>query len=398
MISIRYCCLLLLSFIAFQTSAAETPRLWAERVADATMQAHPEAWSMRKSDGDYRWAYTQGLVLLGFQRLANLEGDERYAAYAKAYVDHYVDADGNIATLELDHFNIDSINSGKLLFMLDEQAGDDRRYQSALTQLRHQLEWHPRTSEGVFWHKLKYPWQVWLDGLYMAAPFYAQYDQQYNQSKNTDDILQQFRVSYKQLLDANTGLLFHGWDESRIQAWANPETGRSPGFWSRALGWYAMALVDTYEYLEDPKAQKELQAFIVPLFNAIARYQDKSSGLWYQVIDQGSRQGNYLEASSSAMFIYSFAKAHRLGLLNDDFRNKADQAWLGMKTHLIEFDPKSGHVILKNVCRSAGLGGHPYRDGSYHYYVNETDRVENDAHGVGALLLALVELATPASR
>lgn len=360
------------------------------------MAEFPQAWSMRKSDGEYRWAYTQGLVTLGMYRLYQKHGSPEYYRYMKEYVDHYVEADGSIRTLALDEYNIDSINSGKLLFPLLEESGDER-YRGAIEGLRRQLEWQPRTHNGVFWHKRKYPWQVWLDGLYMGAPFYAEYAARFDQPGAFDDLLSQFQESYSKLRDPKTGLLFHGWDESRVQRWSDPETGRSPGFWTRSLGWYSMSLVDTYEHFPpDHGGREQLAGMLDDLSQALLAVQDERSKIWWQVPDQGGREGNFLEASGSAMIAYAWAKGARLGMLDSRYRELAQESFFGLVDELVDWDPRggpkeTGRMQIRNVCRSAGLGGDPYRDGTYDYYVS-TDVVISDAHGVGAFLLASAEI------
>jgi len=386
-----YICLLTAALLSSGFAAAEDARTWGQRLADSTIAEHPDAWSMRKSDGDYRWAYTQGLVTLGMVRLSEKHHEPAYYEYMKAYVDHYVEADGTIRTLALDEFNIDSINSGKLLFPLLDDTGD-ARYRAAIEELRRQLRWQPRTHNGVFWHKLKYPWQVWLDGLYMGAPFYAEYVARFGPGTDFDDVVRQFRESYAKLRDPHTGLLYHGWDESRLQRWSNPDTGRSPGFWTRSLGWYSMALVDTYEQLPSGHpGRHELARMLAQLSEALLAVRDARTGLWWQVPDQGGREGNYLEASGSAMIAYAWAKGARLGMLDPRYRELARQSFDGLVKELVDWDPATGRMQLRNVCRSAGLGGEPYRDGTYAYYVS-TDVVTNDAHGVGAFLLASAEI------
>jgi unsaturated rhamnogalacturonyl hydrolase len=360
------------------------------------MAEFPQAWSMRKSDGEYRWAYTQGLVTLGLYRLSRKHDDPEYSRYMKEYVDHYVEADGGIRTLALDEFNIDSINSGKLLFPLLDESGEER-YRGAIEVLRRQLRWQPRTHNGVFWHKRKYPWQVWLDGLYMGAPFYAEYAARFGQAEAFDDILRQFEESYAKLRDADTRLLYHGWDESRVQRWSDPETGRSPGFWTRSLGWYAMALVDTYEHFPaDHEGRAELARMLSQLSEALLAVRDEQSKIWWQVPDQGGREGNFLEASGSAMIAYAWAKGARLGMLEPLYGDLGRESFFGLVAELVDWQPEGGpkrlgRVEIRNVCRSAGLGGDPYRDGTYDYYVS-TDVVINDAHGVGAFLLASAEI------
>lgn len=387
----RCICLLIATLVSSALVSAEAPGTWGQRLADSTIAEYPEAWSMRKSDGEYRWAYLQGLVTYGMYKLSLKYHEPAYSAYMKAYVDHYVEADGTIRTLALDEFNIDSVNSGKLLFPLLADTGDPR-YRAAIEVLHRQLQWQPRTHNGVFWHKLKYPWQVWLDGLYMGAPFYAEYAARFGPKASFDDIARQFSESSAKLRDPETGLLHHGWDESRIQRWSDPDTGRSPGFWTRSLGWYSMALVDTSEHFpaEHP-GRLELARLLAELSEALLAVRDERSNLWWQVPDQGGREGNYLEASGSAMIAYAWAKGARLGMLEPRYRELARQTFAGLVEELVDWDPDTGHVQLRNVCRSAGLGGDPFRDGTYAYYVS-TDVVVNDAHGVGAFLLASSEI------
>jgi unsaturated rhamnogalacturonyl hydrolase len=384
-------CLLIATLLSSGPCFAEDPRTWGQRLADSTIAEHPNAWNMRKSDGEYRWAYLQGLVTYGMYKLYEKYQEPRYYEYMKAYVDHYVEDDGNIRTLALDEFNIDSINSGKLLFPL-LQDGGDARYRAAIEVLHRQLQWQPRTHNGVFWHKLKYPWQVWLDGLYMGAPFLAEYAARFGSNDDFDDIARQFRESYAKLRDKGSGLLYHGWDESRVQRWSDPDTGRSPGFWTRSLGWYSMALVDAYEHFPaEHLGRSELARMLADLSEALLAVRDTPSALWWQVPDQGGREGNYLEASGSAMIAYAWAKGARLGMLEPRYRELAGQSFAGLVEELVDWDAETGRMQLRNVCRSAGLGGEPYREGSYEYYVS-TDVVVNDAHGIGAFLLASAEI------
>jgi len=287
----RYVRILLVPLLLSELALAEDPRSWGQRMADSTIAEHPSAWNMRESDGQYRWAYTQGLVTLGMYRLYLKYDEPAYYEYMKEYVDHYVEPDGTIRTLVLDEYNIDSINSGKLLFPLLEDTGD-ARYRKAIELLRRQLEWQPRTHNRVFWHKLKYPWQVWLDGLYMGAPFFAEYAARFGTNSDFDDVARQFSESYEKLRDPATGLLYHGWDESRVQRWSDPDTGRSPGFWTRSLGWYSMALVDTCEqFPAEHPARPGLSRMLAELSDALLAVRDERSKLWWQVPDQGDRRG-----------------------------------------------------------------------------------------------------------
>lgn len=363
---------------------------WAARFSNELIDEYPKPWLMRKSDGKYRWSYTHGLVLKGIESLSSKQSDDRYYAYVKAYADKFIDEDGVINTFTPWEYNIDSINAGKMLFGLYDRTGD-KRYKTAMESLRAQLDWHPRTTEGGFWHKLKYPWQLWLDGTYMAGPFYAQYEMQFNGDKaKLDDIVNWYRLAERHTRDAKTGLLYHGWDESKVQPWANKATGRSAHYWSRAMGWFAMALVDTIEiFPDDHPGREEMVAMLRRLFDALIPYQDET-GLWHQVTDLGSRKGNYLEASGTSMFVYSIAKAVRLGFVPKNYFPVAERAYQGLLNELVSVN-RSGRAELRNICRSAGLGGEPYRDGSYEYYLSE-DIVVNDAHGLGSFILASVEM------
>lgn len=380
------------SHLASAQNTIPTNKPWSERTALSVMQRSPEAWAMRdfKLMEKPEWAYTYGLVLLGFLRLYEKTGEQAYLDYAKTYVDQLIDENGKIRGYHIAEFNIDSINSGKLLFLLHQKT-QDPRYLTAMKTLRQQIKWQPRTRSGGLWHKLIYPYQMWLDGLYMGAPYYAQYAQQFGEDEKTfDDIAHQFILIESKTRDAKTGLLYHAWDESTLQLWADDETGLSPHFWSRAMGWYAMALVDVLDYFpEDHKDRAELIAILNRLADALVKVQDKT-GLWYQVTDQGDRYGNYLEASGTAMFTYAFAKGAKKGYLPARYNKIANKAYDGMLKNLIQVDDYK-QVHLTQICGSAGLGGNPYRPGTFQYYVSEAIRTD-DPHGIGPFILASIEL------
>jgi unsaturated rhamnogalacturonyl hydrolase len=250
---------------------------------------------------------------------------------------------------------------------------------------------HPRTSDGAFWHKQIYPWQMWLDGVYMASPFLAEYAATFHEPALWDDVVRQILLAETHMRDRKTGLCYHGWDERRQERWADATTGRSSQFWGRAMGWYAMAVVDVLEWLPPDHAQRPAVLDVLArLAAAIARVQDSATSVWWQVLDQPGRPGNYREASASSMFVYALAKAVRHGWLDRAVYGKvAARGYQGMLEEFIEVD-RDGHVNLTNICKVAGLGGTPYRDGSYAYYTR-TEIVKNDPKGVGAFLLAAVE-------
>jgi len=361
---------------------------WSERMALSIMKRHPEAWQT-ENETEPEWDYKIGLLMTAFEQLYEATNDSLYLDYIMAYANTMIDSSGQIKGYKMESYNIDMINPGKFLFDLYERT-NDQKYLTALQTLRAQLDGHPRTNSGGFWHKKIYPYQMWLDGLYMGTPFYARYTATFENGAKIEDIIHQYEQIQQHLLDEETGLLYHGWDESRQMDWADDETGRSPGFWARALGWYAMALVDVLDYIPQghPK-QKQLVKYLNALAAALAEVQD-DSGLWYQVPDQAGREGNYLEASSSCMFAYAFAKGARKGYLPVEYKAVAQKTFQGIVDRLIEVDP-DGEIHITNVCGSAGLGGDPYRDGTYEYYINETIKT-NNLHGLGPFILAAVEL------
>jgi len=341
-----------------------------------------------------RWTYEQGVLLKGIEGVWYRTGDGRYFKYIQHLTDRYVNDDGTIRTYKPEDYNIDNILPGRNLLLLYKVTGQEK-YRKAADHLRAQLRKHPRTSEGGFWHKQIYPSQMWLDGLYMGEPFYAEYAATFHEQTAFDDIARQFVLMEKHSRDLKTGLLYHGWDESRKQRWSNPATGRSPNFWGRAMGWYAMALVDTLDYFpKDHPKRPELLGILRRLATGIAKYQEPKSGLWYQVLDKGGQKGNYLESSASSMFVYALAKGVRQGYLPKRFSTIGERAYQGIKTHFIE--KSSGQTNLNGTVSVSGLGGNPYRDGSYEYYLSE-QVVTNDPKGVGAFLLASNEMEIAAS-
>jgi unsaturated rhamnogalacturonyl hydrolase len=344
----------------------------------------------RHAPATARWHYEHGLLLLAIERVWRATGEARFWNHVRDTVDLFVEPDGTIGAYALEEYNLDQINPGRLLFPLYE-ATHEERYKRAMARLRRQLAGHPRTRSGGFWHKQIYPYQMWLDGIYMAAPFYAEYARTFDEPAAFDDIAHQIILAEERTRDPRTGLLYHAWDESKQQRWANPETGCSPHFWGRALGWYAMALVDVLDYFPTSHPRR---ATIITIVNriaeAVAKAQDKATGLWYQVLDQGSRAGNYLEASASCMFTYAIAKAVRKGYLPTDWSAVARAGYQGILRDLITVDAQ-GLITLEGICAVAGLGGNPYRDGSYEYYVNEKVS-PNDYKGVGPFILASLEM------
>ena len=355
---------------------------WSVRMAESVMQRHPLL--------SRRWHYEPGVALIGIKQVWLKTNEQKYVDFIKRSIDEFVDPKGNIRTYRLEEYNLDQINEGKLLFLLYTATGDER-YKQAAYLLRKQLQTHPRTSEGGFWHKQVYPHQMWLDGIYMASPFYAEFARTFDDPEGFDDVARQIILIEQHTRDPKTGLLYHGWDESRSQGWADPQTGCSPNFWGRAMGWYAMALPDVLDHLpaEHPKQDTILSIFQTTI-SAVVAVQDQATGVWYQVLDQGDREGNYLEASASCMFVYAIAKGVRRGYIDPTYLDVAERGYAGILEQFIRVDD-AGLVNLDGICAVGGLGGKPYRDGSFAYYISEKV-IANEYKGVGAFILASAEM------
>lgn len=365
---------------------------WSERMLLSEMHRFPESWMLDFSKSP-KWTYPSAIVLDGAEQLYAKTGKKEYYDYISDFGEKLVTEDGKILTYEIEKYNIDLLNSGNVLLYLYEKEKKEK-YLKALQTLRLQIDGQPRTKEGSFWHKKIYPYQVWLDGLYMGMPFYAHYTKDFSKGNDAekayDDIVFQFDSVQKNLLDKKTGLLYHGWDESRQQAWADKETGLSPNFWGRGMGWYGMAMVDVLDYLpQNHPGRSRLISYIKSFADAIIKVQDRENGLWYQVLDKAGEKGNYTEATASSMFVYMMIKSVNKGYLPRSYKKYAQKGYNGIIKNLITVD-ENGVVNLNKCCAVAGLGGKPYRDGSYEYYVNEKIR-SNDAKGTGPFILASIE-------
>ena len=361
----------------------------SRQMAETVMKIWTDSFSL-VAGKPAKWQYDQGVILKGFEVIWKRTGDPKYFNYIQKSMDFYVDNSGKIKGYKPDEYNIDHVNNGKLLLMLYRVTGKEK-YWRAAASLREQLRSHPRTSEGGFWHKKIYTNQMWLDGLYMGQPFYAEYAMLANEDTAFNDIARQFILMEQHARDANTGLLYHGWDASKEQQWANKQTGVSPNFWGRAMGWYGMAIVDVLDFfpLNHPK-RKDLVAILDRLATAVGKVQDKNNGLWYQILDKGTQKGNYVEASASSMFVYAIAKGVRKGYLDKKHLAVADKGYKGILKQFIKRDA-SGNTKLTGTVSVSGLGGNPYRDGSYDYYLSEKV-IDNDPKGIGAFLLAANEM------
>lgn len=361
---------------------------WSARMVESEMIRCPESWQL-DFQPNLKWDYCHGLELQAMLDVYDTYNDQRIFDYARAYADTMIQANGSILTYKLEEYNIDRLNSGKFLFRIYDQTKEEK-YKKAIDLLRSQLDTHPRNVDGGFWHKKMYPNQMWLDGLYMGAPFYAEYAYRNSRPMDYADVVDQVLLVAKHTYDPKNGLYRHAADMSRKEKWADPVTGQSAHSWGRAMGWYAMAIVDALDFI--PKHEQGRDSMLVILNNIAAQVkniQDKNTGLWYQVLDKSGEKGNYLESSCSTMFVYAIFKAVRMEYIDKSFLDVAIKGYKGILKHFIEVD-KNGLVSITKACAVAGLGGKNYRMGDYEYYIGEPIR-SNDAKAVGPFVMASLE-------
>ncbi|WP_299105548.1 glycoside hydrolase family 105 protein [uncultured Winogradskyella sp.] len=365
---------------------------WSERMALSEIKRFPDPTLLDFRDKP-KWSYTPGLVLQAMSKVYEQINNQKIYDYIYEYPDRMIEEDGTIKTYKMSNYNLDMIKAGDIIYYVYNKTKEPR-FKKVMDTLHKQLEGQPTTSEGGFWHKKKYPYQMWLDGLYMAEPFHAKYAKDYMNTavanKVYDKIVLQFDLIEKYSRDSETGLYFHGWDESRNQKWANKETGLSENFWSRGMGWYGMALVDVLDFLpENHQGRARIIKYLNQYAEAIVKYQDKS-GTWFQVLNLPEREGNYLEATGTSMFTYTLAKGVNKGYLPNTYLENANKAFQGTLDLFITVED-NGVVNLNKCCGVAGLGGNPYRDGTFEYYIGEIIR-SNDPKGTGPFIMAALEL------
>ncbi|MEQ8548144.1 MAG: glycoside hydrolase family 88 protein [Cyclobacteriaceae bacterium] len=379
---------ILWGMLACSQTEQEKPIKYSVLMADSEMKLFPELWTVDNVRIPF-WGYTHGIIAKSMLNIYEYTGEKKYYDYVFDYADTLIKPDGFIVTYDSSQHNIDMINPGKILFPMFEHT-KEQKYLDAATTLREAMKDHPTTTEGGFWHKKRYTHQMWLDGLYMGAPFLAQYAAEMDDPELFDLVATQIRLMDKYAYDPETSLYYHGWDESKSMLWADSVTGTSPNFWGRSVGWFAMALVDVLDYFPKDHAEYEM---IINVLNktakGIKKYQDPKSGVWYQVLDQGDRAGNYLEATGSAMFVYSIYKASRKGYIDPSYEEVASKGYQGMLDEFIKYNP-DGTISLTRCCAVAGLGGKNNRDGSFEYYISEEIR-DNDPKGVGPFIWSSIE-------
>lgn len=366
---------------------------WSERMALSEIKRFPDPTLLDFRDKP-KWSYTPGLVLQGMSKVFEQTKNQKIYDYIYDYPNRMIEEDGKIKTYKMSNYNLDMIKAGDIIYYLYNK-NKEPRFKKVMDTLHKQLEGQPTTSEGGYWHKKIYPYQMWLDGVYMAEPFHAKYTKSFMEGdeaqKMYDKIVLQFDLIEKHSRDPKTGLYYHGWDESKEQKWANKETGLSQHFWSRGMGWYGMALVDVLDYLpENHSGRERIIKYLNQYAEAIVKYQDEKTGTWYQVLNLPDREGNYLEATGTSMFTYVLAKGVNKGYLPKQYLDNANKAFDGILETFITVED-NGVVNLNKCCGVAGLGGNPYRDGTFEYYIGEIIR-SNDPKGTGPFMMAALEL------
>lgn len=357
----------------------------------AASTAEEPAWNMEKilSGAKNKWNYIDGCMIKAVLEMHTITGNADYLSFADAFIDYYVADDGQIRTYSETEYNIDNINEGKVLFDLFELTGKEK-YRKAIDTIYGQVKHQPRTSEGNFWHKKIYPNQVWLDGLYMAQPFYMAYESKYNNFEGYKDIFNQFQMVEARMKDATSGLYYHAYDASKEMFWCDETTGLSKNFWGRAMGWYVMAIIDVVEAMDEQMfyEYKYLKDLFRQVVDALLKVQSPS-GMWYQLLDQSHVEGNYLETSASAIIAYAILKGVRLEALPDAYLDHGLKCFYDICDRYLE--EKEGRLSLGGICLVAGLGGKEMRDGTVDYYLSEPV-VEDEAKGVAPFLLCYTEV------
>ncbi|ASB50188.1 glycoside hydrolase family 88/105 protein [Alkalitalea saponilacus] len=375
-----------LTFGCGNSQTAQDETKWSVKMAEAVMARNDTLLKM--DHPRIRWQYDVSFVGQAIDKLGDV--DPKYSQYMEDWINYFVQEDGTVLHYRISEYNVDRINPAKNIITLYKRTGE-QKYRKAIEKHVRQMETHPKSPSGGFWHKKIYPNQIWLDGLYMVGPFLAQYAREFNEPEWFDVVTSEIKLAYQLTLDEETGLLYHAIDESREERWSDPETGLSPHFWGRAMGWYMMAIVDVLDFL--PRNHQDRDALIEILQNvseAVMDVRDPETGLWFQVLDHGGVEGNYIEGSASAMFTYVFAKGAKNGYLDKKYLDIANESFDAILEHLIIVD-EDGHITMTGIVGATGLGGNPYRDGSFEYYVNEKV-IPNDPKGVAPFIIAALEL------
>ena len=385
----------IISTFAALLIGCNAPAPLSVQMVRSEMTRCPDARMLDFKDGkEISWNYTPGLEMKSFLDVFKSYGGDDILSYVDSWYDAAIGDDGEIKYYHPGSYSVDKVCPANTLFALHDLTGKEK-YRAAADSMALTLGSHPRTSEGAFWHKSIYPWQIWLDGLYMAEPFYAQHTARYApdslKAEKFSDIANDFLVTARHTFDPATGLYRHAWDETRSMFWCDPDTGQSAHCWGRALGWYCMAIVDVLDHMpEETPGRQEMIGILRGIFDVLPSFADPATGMWYQVLDQPGREGNYLEATCSAMFSYTLLKGVRMGYLDKSLEKYARKTYRSLVRTFISRDG-DGLLNIDNCCSVGGLGGKTMRKGDYDYYLSEPVR-SNDAKGVGPFIWASLEM------
>lgn len=365
----------------------------SEQMVRSQMSRCPDASYLDYRNGNIKWNYTPGLELRAFLDVYDTYGGEDILQYVDFWYDTLIAEDGSIKGYKVGNYSTDHICPAKTLFRLYDLTGKEK-YRKAMDLVMTQVESQPRTSDGAFWHKKVYPYQVWLDGVYMAEPFYIEYVSRYfpeeKKAEAYEDIAREFIVGGLHTYDPQTCLYRHAWDETKTMAWADPQTGQSAHAWGRAMGWYCMALLDVLDYMPEGESREQLTGILQHILKTLPEYTDVDGGAWFQVIDQPGREGNYIESTCTAMFSYTYLKAVRMGYIGAEWADYAKRVYEYMVKQFIDTDAQ-GRISLTRCCEVGGLGGKQNRMGDYAYYLSEPIR-DNDSKGTGPFIWASLEM------
>lgn len=356
-----------------------------------TSSPEKTAWNIERARQGLpaTWNYIDGCMLNALLEMAQITGDGRFSAFVEGFIDSFVSEDGTIRTFQPEKQTLDDINEGRVLFPLYRMTGKEK-YRRAIQVMKKALDDQPRTAEGSFWHKKIYPHQVWLDGIYMAQVFAALYEKHMGSGDYTD-IVKQLRIVRERMFDEEKRLYYHGYDQSRTVFWADPVTGLSQSFWLRAQGWFATALVDLAGILPDGEEKDYVSSLLREMMDGLLPYADEETGMFWQVVDQGGREGNYLETSGSSMMAYAMLKGARLGILEQKYAAEGLKTFHGIMDRYLSFEGEN--LVLDGICLVAGLGPEKdrRRDGTYAYYISEPV-VQNDAKGAAPFVMCYTEV------
>ncbi|MBR6752656.1 MAG: glycoside hydrolase family 88 protein [Clostridia bacterium] len=356
-----------------------------------TSSPEKTAWNIERARQGLpaTWNYIDGCMLGALLEMTDITGDPRFADFVECFVDSFVSEDGSIRTFQAEKQTLDDINEGKVLFPLYRMTGKEK-YRRAMDTLQRALDAQPRTYEGSWWHKKIYPHQVWLDGIYMAQVFRTLYEKHVGNG-DYSDVIAQIRVVRNRMFDEKKRLYYHGYDASKTVFWADKETGLSQSFWLRAMGWFAAALVDIADILPESEAKTYIAGLLHEMMEGVLPYADDETGLYWQVVDQGGREGNYLETSGSSMMAYAMLKGARLGFLPKKYAVQGKKTFDGIVNRYLSFEGEN--LVLGGICLVAGLGPESdrRRDGTYAYYISEPV-VQNDAKGAAPFVMCYTEV------